>query len=257
MSGNELIIKRVKKYADDSDAGAASAWKIALADFMCALMIVFFALWAIGNQDQADDEFASDFADVFRATDNSKELRMLLLEATYHEINELLSEQGVVVSLDTRTRSITVKFDAEMLFKTGQSELKPEAIDTIAKFANSVKGTRYYWHVFGYTDNVPFRANSAAFKNNLALSLSRAAAAGDIIMSNGIDSTRVTIHGEGALNPMDDNDSSEGRQANRRVEIYMTESSIPRKAYENPEYTAYEEGEVQRLLDEMEERKSK
>lgn len=252
---NELIIKKVKKYADDGDAGAASAWKIALADFMCALMIVFFALWAIGNQPDSE-EAAKAVADIYRADTSESDASLLLLEATYEEVKDILELQGVVVSLDKKNRSITLKFDSEMLFKSGSATLKPEAEETIAKFMNIVQETRFFWHVYGYTDNIPVRSNSKKFKNNLDLSLKRAASAAYVIMDNGVDSNRITIHGEGILNPIDENADDKSRQNNRRVEIYMTEASIPSKIYgQHATYTTYEDGEAEKLLEEVKSKK--
>ncbi|MDK9793924.1 OmpA family protein [Vibrio sp. D431a] len=249
MSSNELIVKKVKKYADDGDAGAASAWKIALADFMCALMIVFFALWAVGNQPEENRQVIADY---FRGNEISPDSSLLLLEATYEEVKEILEEQGVVVSFDKNNRSITLKFDSEMLFQSGSADLKPEAEETIERFMGVVQGTRFYWHVYGYTDDIPVRSSSKKFKNNLDLSLKRAASAAYVIMDNGVKSSHITIHGEGILNPLNDNSSAENRQNNRRVEIYMTETSIPSKVYNShATYTKYEEGEAEKLVDEI------
>lgn len=65
----------------------------------------------------------------------------------------------------------------------------------------------------GYTDN------SGSDKTNQPLSVKRAEAAMQYIVSRGIDDSRISAEGHGAANPIADNKQAEGRAQNRRVEI--------------------------------------
>lgn len=69
--------------------------------------------------------------------------------------------------------------------------------------------------VIGHTDNV----GSAAY--NLDLSQRRAAAVAAIITANGVSPVRVSTLGKGEDAPIASNLTPEGRQQNRRVEIYI------------------------------------
>ncbi|WP_210498428.1 OmpA/MotB family protein [Vibrio crassostreae] len=220
----ELVIKKVKKvYAAD----AGGAWKIALADFMTALMIVFFTLWTTANKSDAD---MSSLADYFKGKDVSPDEAMKLLEATYTEIREILFDQRIIITLDKNNKSITIQFDSDMLFESGSPELKAEAVDVLANFTQSMKEKNFFYHIYGYSDAIPMRKN-ARFNNNLELSLLRALSAGNVLNENGISADLMTIHGEGVLNPVDAGVDVEALKKNRRVEIYMTYSSAPSKVY--------------------------
>lgn len=224
MNETELVIKKVRKYTIEEGGGA---WKIALADFMTALMIVFFTLWTISSK--SDSEMAA-LADYFKGKEVIDDQNIKLLEATYLEVKDILAEQGVVISLDKNNKSITIKFDSETLFGIGSYDLKPQAIDTLGKFAKAMSKKDFYYHVYGYTDDIPVKRNGK-LKSNLQLSVFRSMEAGLALSDGGISSDRVTIHGEGQLNPISDNSTADGKGHNRRVEIYMNQSSVPTKVY--------------------------
>jgi outer membrane protein OmpA-like peptidoglycan-associated protein len=68
----------------------------------------------------------------------------------------------------------------------------------------------------GHTDNV------GSEQYNARLSLRRAISVGaHIVNHEGIDPARIFVKGFGQEQPIADNDSAEGRAANRRVEILV------------------------------------
>ncbi len=69
----------------------------------------------------------------------------------------------------------------------------------------------------GHTDNV---GNAAS---NLKLSLDRANAVRDYLMSKGIDGARLTAKGYGMTQPIADNKTEDGRAENRRTEVTILE----------------------------------
>lgn len=69
--------------------------------------------------------------------------------------------------------------------------------------------------VYGHTDSV------GAAETNLELSQARVDAVKAFYVSQGIDPSRVIVEGRGESDPVADNDTSEGRQLNRRVEIVV------------------------------------
>ena len=220
------IIKKVKK-APAPDSGGA--WKIALADFMTALMCIFFALWATANKSEAE---RASLADFFKGEEIVEEPQLKLLEAAYEEITKVIDHQDVTISLDKTNKNITIKFDSAMLFKSGSADLKKEAVDSLTRFSEAMKGREFFYHIYGYTDPIPVR-KGGKFRSNLELSVMRAMSAGYILNDNGIPPTYMTFHGEGHLNPAKNNDTHESMAANRRVEMYITHSSVPSKVYGN------------------------
>lgn len=68
-------------------------------------------------------------------------------------------------------------------------------------------------NINGHTDNVGDE------NSNLSLSEGRAKAVFDYLISKGINKKRLTYKGYGSSKPIADNNSDEGKQLNRRVEI--------------------------------------
>ncbi|MEM6995836.1 MAG: OmpA family protein [Myxococcota bacterium] len=59
--------------------------------------------------------------------------------------------------------------------------------------------------------------------HNLTLSSKRAASVLDYLVAQGVESERLTSEGFGETRPVADNDTAEGREENRRVELHIVE----------------------------------
>ena len=82
-------------------------------------------------------------------------------------------------------------------------------------------------YVYGYTDNQGWRGASASesMNKNQVLSEQRANSVSSYLRSNGISSAQMKeVKGFGESNPVASNDSSAGREQNRRVEVYVMPS---------------------------------
>lgn len=101
-----------------------------------------------------------------------------------------------------------------ILFDTGSDRLRPESTPTLEEIATMMQEHPELRLVIeGHTDNV----GSAAF--NQTLSGQRAAAVVGYLAGKGISSSRLDAKGFGPSRPVASNDTSEGRQQNRRVEL--------------------------------------
>lgn len=110
--------------------------------------------------------------------------------------------------------SQTITLNADALFDTDKSELRPEAIAELDEFGAKAKQLgKQLIYVEGHTDS---RASDAY---NLALSERRAEAVASYLEQNFGLTTQTNGKGEGE--PVASNDTAEGRQANRRVEITL------------------------------------
>ena len=101
-------------------------------------------------------------------------------------------------------------------FDTGKDEIRPEVgtiLDEVARILNLAHNQQFNFSVDGHTDSV----GSDARNNDLANA--RAAAVRSYLMSKGVNPNRITTQGFGEGTPIDTNDTKEGRQNNRRVEI--------------------------------------
>ena len=102
-------------------------------------------------------------------------------------------------------------------FDTGKSDIKSESAETLAEIAKLLQSnTALQIYVVGHTDNV------GTLKDNMVLSKKRAeAVVNDLITIYKSPSTRLQAEGIGPLSPVATNDSKEGRELNRRVEIVL------------------------------------
>ena len=124
---------------------------------------------------------------------------------------------GVAV---TQTADNRLKLDipSDVSFDTGRSAIKPNFGPVLNQFATSLNQNAVTTvTIIGHTDST----GSDAINN--PLSIDRAEAARDYLVSRGVARTRIATDGRGAREPIADNGTQQGRDKNRRVEIYVAE----------------------------------
>lgn len=99
-------------------------------------------------------------------------------------------------------------------FATNSDQITSESTAIIQEFADAMKETpTLQLKIIGHTDN------NGADAKNLLLSKKRAAAVKQQLISMGIAASRLQTDGKGENEPVADNDSTEGKAANRRVQF--------------------------------------
>ena len=100
-------------------------------------------------------------------------------------------------------------------FDTGKSDIKPESSEMIKEIATLLqKNSSLQIYIVGHTDN------AGKLKDNIELSNKRAVAVvKELITRYKIDASRLEAGGVGPLAPVATNDTKEGKELNRRVEI--------------------------------------
>jgi outer membrane protein OmpA-like peptidoglycan-associated protein len=119
---------------------------------------------------------------------------------------------------------IEVTFASGILFDVDSDQLRPAAQQNLDDLANSLKdydGTRVL--VVGHTDS------TGGDDYNQGLSERRSGAARVYLLRDGLTSDRVEAVGRGESEPVASNDTAEGRQANRRVEVAIFASEQMQK----------------------------
>jgi outer membrane protein OmpA-like peptidoglycan-associated protein len=109
---------------------------------------------------------------------------------------------------------IKITFDSGILFETNSSTLQSQAKTNIADLSvilNKYPDTNIL--VTGHTDY------DGTEQYNLDLSERRAKSVSDYAMGQGVISSRLSVIGLGELEPVATNETPEGKQLNRRVEI--------------------------------------
>ena len=102
-----------------------------------------------------------------------------------------------------------------ILFDTGLDQIRGESTPTLKEIGQMLKDhPELKLTIEGHTDNVGQSAT------NLTLSQKRADAVKAYLVANfGVDAARLTTKGYGDTKPADKNDTAQGRQNNRRVEL--------------------------------------
>jgi outer membrane protein OmpA-like peptidoglycan-associated protein len=119
---------------------------------------------------------------------------------------------------------IAVTFASGILFPFNSTEILPDGRSNLQTLANSLeKYPNSDVLIVGHTDSVGTDAY------NLDLSQRRAMAASVLLQSYGIPASRLHAVGKGESEPIQSNDTEEGRARNRRVEIAIYASEAYRK----------------------------
>ena len=119
---------------------------------------------------------------------------------------------------------VEVEIKTDILFPSGVARLSPEAGPVFALLANALKPFPNQIRVEGHTDNRPIK--TAAFPSNWELSAGRAASVVHLLTSQGMDPQRLSVVAYSEFRPLKDNDTHEGRNANRRV-VLIIASDVP------------------------------
>jgi outer membrane protein OmpA-like peptidoglycan-associated protein len=123
---------------------------------------------------------------------------------------------------------IKVTFDSGILFDVNKATLRPEAqanLRDLARILNKYPDTNVL--IEGHTDA------TGSEEYNLELSRARAQAVANFLAGMQVDPTRFTIMGYGESQPIASNESVEGRQANRRVELAIMANDKLKKVAES------------------------
>ena len=111
--------------------------------------------------------------------------------------------------------SLLITLDSGILFDVDKYDLRPEAEEVLKNLAIVLKEADIkVFEVDGHTDS------DAGDKHNQVLSENRANAVKNFLTSQGI-TAEITIKGYGESRPIASNDTAEGKQKNRRVEIII------------------------------------
>lgn len=129
-----------------------------------------------------------------------------------------LVNQGKV-RVTQSSRGISVEINASVLFAPGEAKLTPESGEALNAVAQILKNDPHIIQVEGHTDSIPI--NTTAFPSNWELSSVRASSVVRLFLANGIPEKRLTAVGHGPNFPVDSNDTADGRQRNRRVEVMI------------------------------------
>jgi len=133
--------------------------------------------------------------------------------------NEIADKE---VKVDMLERGLVITFVAEVLFNSGKADLIENSLAKLDKIGGVMNTTVRDLNigVEGHTDNEPIKYS--AWKSNWELSTGRALSVLHYLQDTaGVAPERLSATGYGEYHPVASNDTPEGRQKNRRVEIVI------------------------------------
>jgi len=140
-----------------------------------------------------------------------------------------LTELGLKVEI--RRNRMVIRLPGDVLFASGQTSLRAEGKPVLNAVAEVIRNDKQlsarYFQIAGHTDNKPLQGGR--FHDNWGLSTMRAREVLVYLVApqdpkkggGGLTATRLHAAGYGETDPVAKNDTDEGRQQNRRVELVL------------------------------------
>lgn len=135
-----------------------------------------------------------------------------------NRLQSMIDGGQLTVSIDAGR--IVINLPNNVLFNSGSATLNSEgqqAMTQIGEVLSQFSDRRF--QIEGHTDNVPIK--STRYPSNWELSTTRALAVVHLLTGMGVTPENISAAGFGEFRPRADNETEEGKQLNRRIEIVM------------------------------------
>jgi chemotaxis protein MotB len=165
---------------------------------------------------------------------DSLQAREAELAARNQEVEQLKGTyQGLVADLEAEVAAgqieisqlregLQLNLTQDVLFASGSAELNDAGRSVLAKVAKRLKEVPHRIEVRGHTDSVPIRgALAARYPSNWELAGARASGVVRFLIERKIDPQRLVSVSRAEYEPIASNETPEGRQKNRRIEIAL------------------------------------
>lgn len=218
-------------------------WMCTFADLMSLLLCFFVLLLSFSVMDaQQYKEVAGSMKDAFgvqtknRVTGNpygqnivsTEQLSIPLAVKVQEEINDQITEEvkGGGVKIERTREGVLLRVKDSLAFDSGMATLKAPAVTLLAKIGKVIAPLDVQIEVSGHTDNVPINGGGP-FTSNWSLSTARAVSVVEYWTNNfQVPAYRLSAVGYAEGQPLELNDTPEGRAANRRVEIKIQANQL-------------------------------
>jgi chemotaxis protein MotB len=154
----------------------------------------------------------------------AKDMELSGLRGTYDGlVRDLKSEiASGQVQIEQLRDGIRVQLAQEILFPSGSAELDARGAEVLGKVAAQMAGSPHRIEVEGHTDNVPIKGGLAQrYPTNWELAAARAARVVRLFQDAGIQGPRLRAVSRSEYQPVAANDTPEGRERNRRIDVRL------------------------------------
>jgi len=240
----EMSYSNKKNRSTEEEGGGVPAWMVTFSDLATLLLTFFVLLLSMSSMD--DKTLKSLFTNFTSACGilNFKTLgeiykpKEILIEGIYSRLSDtlvikraddpvdtpsesketFLQELGGKLIIQDTNNGFKMVFGHQLLFTSGNAELKEEMKPILDKIANFINVSFYQIYLDGHTDNVPIRGGK--YSSNEDLSLARSLNIMHYLVEEGdVSPDLIAVAGYGDSLPVAPNDTPTGRANNRRAEM--------------------------------------
>ena len=234
-------------------------WLVSYADFITLLFAFFVTMYASSRVDEQKMGSAVESLQralgsviavpvpsrrpgVFHDFSNPVQVTIVPISAPYgQEVDKLAQElkkkiegpqgkggkkaeaQAYQVSFLLQERGLVIRVSDQFFFHTGEAAIRPEVLPFLKVLGQTLGDIDNSIRIEGHTDNVPI--NTAQFPSNWELSTARATTIIRYFLTNfQFDPQKLSAAGYGEYRPVAANDTPEGRDQNRRVDVVILNS---------------------------------
>lgn len=180
------------------------------------------------------EQMAASLGELKRALEEYKARAAQLerIKARFETLRQKLQKLVTLgLKVEIRRNRMVIRLPGDVLFASGKAQLQKSGEDVLRQVAEVIRNdktlSKRYFQIAGHTDNKPLKGGR--FGDNWGLSAMRAR---EVLLyliapvdakegGGGLDPTRLHAAGYGETDPVESNDTEEGRQANRRVELVL------------------------------------
>ena len=227
--------KKLKQTHNNSER-----WLLTYSDLITLLMVFFVIMYSMSNIDKqkyqqiseslqetlgtvdTSEKNKGDGNNTIKSTNESNKETEDDLIGLKDEVDKYIKENGLEDDIVAKSykKGLVISFKDDILFNSGEAILKQDYIENIKKVGDLLKTVDYYVRVEGYTDNV--KMSNDKFKSNWELSSARANEVLHFLVDNDyVSNEKICSVGYGEYRPVASNDTAEGRNKNRRVDILL------------------------------------
>lgn len=126
------------------------------------------------------------------------------------------------IKIEMMKTGVKVNLSSEILFPSGSADLNESGLEVLTRAAVELRDSPYQTIVAGFTDNITISGKlKEKYPTNWELAGARAASVVRLLEKEGVAAAQLLAISFGENNPVESNDTPDGRSKNRRIEIIL------------------------------------
>ncbi|OEG61945.1 MAG: flagellar motor protein MotB [Halanaerobium sp. MDAL1] len=227
---------------NDNEPGSP-AWMTTFGDMMTLLLVFFVLLYSFSSMDvEKFRGFISALQSQLGVLDGGQTITPnpnidagtlgedyaqapQNIQQIMRELDNYIESNGLGerVNVENKRKGLVISLTGEILYELGRAEIREQGREILAIISDILKDIPNDIMIEGHTDDLPIRTDE--FPSNWELSTARAVnVIKFLIEERDFDPARLSAAGYSEYRPVADNDSSESRAENRRVEVVVLNS---------------------------------